>query len=86
MTAFERVQGNAIYTPGELAEREVGRAATPKPSTRWDNLRDEIQRLRTAADDHAADLMDEGKDAERAYGRVEAYDRILDLMNHLAEG
>jgi hypothetical protein len=84
VTAFERVQGNAIYTPGELAQREGIRAVAPQALRA--GLRDEIRRLRTAADDHAAGLMDEGKDAERAYGRVEAYDRILDLMNHLAEG
>lgn len=59
----------------------VAKAADPLTG-----LREEVQRLRTAADEYAADLMDEGKDAERAYGRVEAYDRILALVNHLAEG
>lgn len=37
----------------------------------WTGLRDEIRHLRTACYDHACDLSDEGKDAERAFGRVD---------------
>jgi hypothetical protein len=57
-------------------------SATSDPLT---GLRAEIRRLRTSADDHANDLADEGKDAERAFGRVEAYDAVLKLMAHLEE-
>jgi hypothetical protein len=57
---------------------------TVTPST-WTDLRDEIQRRRTATYDVACDLADEGKDgAERAYGRVDVYDEMLRLMAHLA--
>src|SRR5260370_28425175 len=48
-----------------------------------DDLRDEIQHLRTAAYDLATDLSDEGKDAERAFGRVDAYDDVLRRMASL---
>ena len=53
---------------------------------RWTDLREEIQHLRTAAYEVATDLSDEGKDAERAFGRVEAFDQVLALMAHLGEG
>jgi hypothetical protein len=58
-------------------------AERPPAADPLTGLREEVQRLRTAADDHAADLMDEGKDAERAYGRVEAYDQILARLSRM---
>jgi hypothetical protein len=48
-------------------------------------LREEVQHLRTAADECANDFADAGLDAERAFGRVEAYDAVLKLMAHLEE-
>lgn len=50
--------------------------------TTWTDLLDEIQHLRTSAYDVACDLTEEGKDdrAERAFGRVDAYDEVLRRM------
>ena len=45
-------------------------------------LRAEIAARREAVYEHACDLADEGKDgAERAFGRVEAYDEVLEHMD-----
>ena len=55
------------------------------PSGRWNRLRDEIEHLRTAAHDVATDFSDEGMDASRVFGRVEAFDQVLALMAHAGE-
>jgi hypothetical protein len=45
-------------------------------------LRAEIQRQRDLHYEHACDLSDEGREgSERAYGRVDAYDDILELLD-----
>ena len=48
----------------------------------WADLREEIQHLRTAAYDVATEFSDEGMDASRVFGRVEAFDQVLALMAH----
>jgi hypothetical protein len=51
------------------------------PGQCWAALRREIQGLRAVHYDNANDLSDEGKDAERAFGRVDAYDHVLARMD-----
>jgi hypothetical protein len=78
MTALERqMAADAVALSKEHADRADAAEGLLA------GLRDEIRRLRAAADDYAADLMDEGKDAERAYGRVEAYDQVLARLSRM---
>lgn len=53
--------------------------------TSWTDLRDEIQDLRTAAYDVATALSDEGKDAERVFGRVDGYNDVLLRMDRIGD-
>ena len=49
----------------------------------WAEFLAEIERRRTASYEVAVDLTDEGKDAERAFGKVDAYDEVLRLISYL---
>ena len=62
MTAFERVQGNAIYTPSESAAREGRPVTTPKPPT----LVSVSATLRTAEFRAHRDGRTEGYEVERS--------------------
>lgn len=87
MTAFERVRGNAIYTPSELAEREARNPMTPTaiPADRWAALREHIRAERATLDETAAEHAEWGRDdrSERAYGAVEVLDRLLATMERM---
>ncbi len=49
----------------------------------WAEFLSEIERRRTASYEVATGLTDEGKDAERAFGKVDAYDEVLRLISSL---
>ena len=49
----------------------------------WTAFLAEIQHRRAASYDVATDLTGEGQDAERAFGKVDAYDEVLRLITHL---
>jgi len=86
--ATETADGHGLLVVRDGAEYavRVTRAqamAAPGPLTPgqcWAALRLEIQGLRAIHYDNANDLTDEGKDAERAFGRVDAYDHVLHRM------
>ena len=67
--AVRVTRAQAMAAPGPLT-----------PGQCWAALRLEIQGLRAIHYDNANDLTDEGKDAERAFGRVDAYDHVLHRM------
>jgi hypothetical protein len=50
-------------------------------AARWTALRTELAERRKYADQHANDLSDEGKDAERAFGRVAELDDLMRYMD-----
>ena len=50
----------------------------------WADFLAEIERRRTSSYEVATDLTDEGKDAERAFGRVDGYDEVLRLVHSSA--
>ena len=73
--------------PGQLkrtAEKwlETSESARPYVAAALADLREDIQHLRAAAYDVATDMSDEGRDARRVFGRVEAFDQVLALMAH----
>jgi len=86
--AIEMADGHGLLVVRDGAEYAVrvtrAQAMTaPGPLTPgqcWAALRLEIQGLRAIHYDNANDLTDEGKDAERAFGRVDAYDHVLHRM------
>ena len=49
----------------------------------WAEFLSEIERRRCASYEVATDLSDEGKDAERAFGKVDGYDEVLRLISSL---
>ena len=51
----------------------------------WADFLAEIERRRAASYDHATDLTGEGKDAERAFGKVDAYDEVLRLIGAITD-
>ena len=78
----------------EMPHRMVGRKLVrtcscgkpwPCDETRWNRLRAEIERQRAGQDQLAADHAESGHDwqTERAYGRVEALDRLLATMDRM---
>ena len=75
-----------------FAEGFTGTAIMPRPSLdakdvgdRWTALRNHITGERTTQDQLAADHAELGHDwaSERAYGRVEALDRLLATMDRM---
>ena len=78
----------------EMPKRMVGRRLVrtcscgkpwPCDQTRWNRLREEIQQERAAQDHLAADHDESGHywQTERAYGRVEALDRLMAVMDRM---
>ena len=83
MTALERqMTADAIA----LSREHAGRADAAE--ARWGQLRDLIRDERSAQDQLAADHAEQGRDwtSERAYGRVEALDRLMAVMDEMEAG
>ncbi len=80
MTALEReMAADAVALSKEHADR------ADAAETRWAALREEIRQERATQDQLAADHEESGHDwqTERAYGRVEALDRLLATMDRM---
>ena len=76
MTALER----------QMAADAIGLHAAAE--ARWNRLREHITQERAAQDQLAGDHEESGHgwQTERAYGRVEALDRLLAVMDELEAG
>ena len=81
----------------EMPKRVVGRRMVrtcscgkpwPCDQARWNRLREHITQERAAQDQLAGDHEESGHgwQTERAYGRVEALDRLLAVMDELEAG
>ena len=73
MTALER----------QMAADAIGLHAAAE--ARWNRLREHITQERAAQDEAAAEHAEYGRDdrSERAYGAVEALDRLLATMDRM---
>ena len=68
---------------------DILRDMTPSASdARWNRLREHITQERAALDEAAAEHAEYGRDdkSERAYGAVEALDRLLAVMDRIEAG
>lgn len=68
-----------------MADEWLGKyeSARPYVAAALAALRSEIEQERAACYDNAVDLSDEGKDDQRAFGRVEALDVVLATMDRM---
>ena len=73
---------------GRTRAQKLARIAELIAGGRWNRLRDHITQERAAQDQLAGDHEESGHgwQTERAYGRVEALDRLLAVMDELEAG